>query len=252
MTSTPAPAGHDAAGTRTLSVLVYSDDVNTRESVKLAVGRRPAANLPRVAWTEIATRPALLEAVEPGLLFLPSRLVPPKGVQVALEAVAGLRDLPWRLVIAGDGWHRAALEEKARKLGVANRVQFLGEVSTEEIGRWYQRCEVVLFPVLRQEPFGLVGVEALSHGRPIVAFGGGGADEWLGDGESAVRVEGRTSEAFAAGLAGLLRDPARRLAMADGARRRYPPFEPDAYIARLVASFERAIGDFGIRTRPTG
>jgi len=191
------------------------------------------------------------EAVEPGLLFLPSRLVPPKGVQVALEAVARLRESSWRLVIAGDGWHRSALEEKSRSLGVSDRVLFLGEVSPDEIGRWYQRCEVVLFPVLRHEPFGLVGVEALSHGRPIVAFGGGGAEEWLCDGESAVRVETRTPEAFAAGLAGLLRDPARRLAMADGARRRYQPFEPDAYIARLITSFERAIEEFGIRTRPT-
>jgi len=190
------------------------------------------------------------ESVEPGLLFLPSRLVPPKGVQVALEAVARLGELPWRLVIAGDGWHRAALEEKSKAMGISDRVQFLGEISPDEIGRWYQRCEIVLFPVLRHEPFGLVGVEALSHGRPIVAFGGGGADEWLADGESAVRVEARTSDAFAAGLAGLLRDPARRLALAEGARRRYAPFEPDAYIARLRASFERAIGDFGVKNRP--
>ncbi len=190
------------------------------------------------------------EMVEPGLLFLPSRLVPPKGVQVALDAVAQLRDLPWRLVIAGEGWHRAALEERARALGVAERVQFLGEVSPEEIGRWYQRCEIVLFPVLRHEPFGLVGVEALSHGRPIVAFGGGGADEWLADGESAVRVGARTPEAFAGGLEELLREPARRRELAEGARRRYPPFEPDAYIVRLLASFERAIEGFGIRNRP--
>ena len=183
-------------------------------------------------------------AQEPGLLFLPSRLVPPKGVQVALQAVAQLRNPNWRLVIAGDGWHRGALEKLSRSLGLQDRVQFIGEVSPDDVAEWYDRCELVLFPVLRPEPFGLVGVEALSHGRALVGFGGGGADEWFRDGEAAVRVSERTPEALAAGIDGLLSDRPRIQQLAAGARRHYPRFHPDAYLTRLLESFERAIRDF--------
>ncbi|WP_088287347.1 hypothetical protein [Kineosporia sp. A_224] len=110
MTSTPAPAGHDAAGTRTLSVLVYSDDVNTREAVKLAVGRRPAADLPRVAWTEIATKPALLEAVDAGgidVLVLDGEAVPAGGLGMCKQLKDEIYDCPPILVLTGrpqDAW----------------------------------------------------------------------------------------------------------------------------------------------------
>lgn len=181
---------------------------------------------------------------EAGLLFLPSRLVPPKGVQAALHAVARLHHRNWRLVIAGEGWHRAALENLSRSLGLQDRVQFIGEVAPDEVASWYDRCEVVLFPVLRHEPFGLVGVEAMSHGRALVGFGGGGADEWFRDGESAVRVAQRTPEALAEALDGLLADRPRIQQLAAGARRHYPHFHPDAYLQRLLASFENAIRDF--------
>ena len=68
------------------------------------------------------------------------------------------------------------------------------------LARWYARSQLVLFPVLRQEPFGLVGVESLAYGKPIVAFAGGAVDEWLWPGETGLRVEGRSADAFAAAL----------------------------------------------------
>jgi glycosyltransferase involved in cell wall biosynthesis len=181
---------------------------------------------------------------EPGLLFLPSRLFAPKGVHIAIDAVSRLRDLPWRLVIAGEGRQRPSLESQVRSLGLQDRIQFVGEIPPSETARWYDQCQIVLFPVLRLEPFGLVGVEALAHGRPIVAFGGGGADEWLVDGESAVRVPDRSAKAFADAIASLLSDPVRCQRLAEGARRNYAPFRPDAYLARLTASFQSARASF--------
>lgn len=109
MTSTPAPAGHDA-GTRTLAVLVYSDDVNTREAVKLAVGRRPAADLPAVTWTEVATRPALIEVVDAGgldVLVLDGEAVPAGGMGLCKQLKDEIYDCPPVLVLTGrpqDAW----------------------------------------------------------------------------------------------------------------------------------------------------
>ncbi len=177
--------------------------------------------------------------MEPGLILLPSRLVPAKGVQVAIEAVARLADLPWRLVIAGDGWHRPALERLAKRLGISERVEFLGEVTPAHLGQWYQRAQMVLFPVLREEPFGLVGVEALAHGRPIVAFGGGGVEEWLWNGETGLQVDEKTATAFGNAIRELLTDPSRSAAMGAAAAVRAAKFHPAAYIGRLMESLER-------------
>jgi glycosyltransferase involved in cell wall biosynthesis len=171
--------------------------------------------------------------------------VPAKGIHVALEALARIRELGWRLVIAGDGWQRPALERVASDLGLADRVRFLGEIPPAELDAWYRRSRVVLFPVLRHEPFGLVGVEALAHGRPVVAFGGGGADEWIADNESAIRIGSRDPAAFGAAIARLLVDPALWNRLAEGALRRHRHFAPGAYVDRLLESFGRSLAPRG-------
>jgi len=84
MASTPAPAGNDARSSRrALSVLLYSDDSDVRGAVRLAVGRRPAPDLPEVAWTEAATEAAVLSAVDAGgldVLVLDGEAVPAGGM----------------------------------------------------------------------------------------------------------------------------------------------------------------------------
>jgi glycosyltransferase involved in cell wall biosynthesis len=186
--------------------------------------------------------------IEPGLLLLPSRLVAAKGVQVALAAVAQLRHRPWRLVIAGEGHYRGELESLTRRLSLQDRVQFLGDVAPTALANWYSRSQMVLFPVLRPEPFGLIGVEAMAHGRPIVAFAGGAVDEWLLDGETGLRIDGHTAEALAGGIERLLADPALAARFGAAARRRHAAlFTPAAYRDRLLAAFRHTQDRF--RTR---
>ena len=187
--------------------------------------------------------PPSSKTVEPGLVFCPSRLVRSKGVHVLLEALAGLSTLPWRLIIAGNGPERGRLEGQVAQLGIGSRVQFTGEVSPDEMSGLYGRAQVVAFPVLRPEPFGLVGVESLAYGKPIVAFAGGAVDEWLWPGETGIKVETRTARAFGAALAYLLTDSAKCARVATAARKRYAQFEPGAYIDRLVASFDRLVSN---------
>lgn len=177
--------------------------------------------------------------VESGLVLLPSRLVLSKGVHLAIQAMGELKSLRWRLVIAGGGSSRGALEGLARRLGLSSRVDFLGEIGPQELSRWYGRTQLVLFPVLRAEPFGLVGVEALAHGKPIVAIEGGAVDEWLFPGETGLAVRERTPLAFAGAVRELLLDAERCATMGKNARRRFALFRPEAYVERLVLSFER-------------
>lgn len=189
------------------------------------------------------------ETVVPGQMLIASRLVPSKGVHLAIEAAAKMIDVPWKLTIAGEGPQRAELEELARKLGVGRRVEFLGELSPEALEPWYDRAQLVLFPVLRPEPFGLVGVEALAHGRPVVAFAGGAVEEWLWSEETGIVVEKRTAVALSAAMESLLNNPARCRLMGVSARARHAEFGSEAYVSRLLQAFGRAREDF-VGTQP--
>lgn len=116
MMSPAAPAEQDAhSGSgpgpgRAVRILVYSDDVNTREAVKLAIGRRPAADLPPVQWTECATEPAVIEAVDAGaldVLVLDGEAVPAGGMGICKQLKDEVYQCPPVLVLTGrpqDAW----------------------------------------------------------------------------------------------------------------------------------------------------
>jgi glycosyltransferase involved in cell wall biosynthesis len=93
--------------------------------------------------------------------------VPYKREDLALEAFRGLDA---RLVVAGDGPGLARLRERAP----AN-VEFLGRVSDAQLEDLYTRCRALIYP--QEEDFGIIPVEAQAAGRPVIAFGSGGASE---------------------------------------------------------------------------
>lgn len=96
--------------TTSLSVLLYSDDVDTREAVRLAVGRRPAPDVPPVTWTECATAPAVIDAVDSGgldLLILDGEAVPTGGMGLCKQLKDEIYQCPPILVLTGrpqDAW----------------------------------------------------------------------------------------------------------------------------------------------------
>jgi DNA-binding response OmpR family regulator len=107
MTSTPTSDGTRA---RTMTVLLYRDDVNTREKVRLAVGRRPTAELPRITWLECATEPAVISAMDAGgidLAILDGEAVPAGGMGICRQLKDEIFQCPPVLVLTGrvqDNW----------------------------------------------------------------------------------------------------------------------------------------------------
>jgi DNA-binding response OmpR family regulator len=95
---------------RTATVLVYSDDVNTREQVRLAAGPRPAADLPPVEYLECATLPAVLTELEKGgvdVCVLDGEAVPAGGMGVCRQIKDEIFNCPPVLVLIGrpqDAW----------------------------------------------------------------------------------------------------------------------------------------------------
>ena len=91
-----------------------------------------------------------------------------------------------RLVIAGDGEERESLSELHKQLGLRNTF-FLGNQKQDELRRLYNAADVFVMPS-RREPFGLVALEAMACGRPVLATRSGGMPEYLA-GSQAVLVE---------------------------------------------------------------
>jgi DNA-binding response OmpR family regulator len=95
---------------RPLKVLVYSDDRTTRESVRLALGKRPAADLPALEYVECATEPAVIKTMDKGgidLAILDGEAVPAGGMGIARQLKDEIFRCPPLLVITGrpqDGW----------------------------------------------------------------------------------------------------------------------------------------------------
>jgi DNA-binding response OmpR family regulator len=102
----PGAAGRDA----TMTVLVYSDDVNTRQAVRMALGRRPAPELPRVEIRECATEPAVIAAMDAGgidVAVLDGEAVPAGGMGICHQLKDEIYHCPPVLVLVGrpqDGW----------------------------------------------------------------------------------------------------------------------------------------------------
>ncbi|HEY4315005.1 MAG TPA: hypothetical protein VGO19_05815 [Actinomycetes bacterium] len=93
-----------------MTVLVYSDDVDTRESVRLAIGRRPAPGLPRVEWLECATAAAVISALDEGgvdVAILDGEASPTGGMGIARQAKDEIWQCPPIVVLTGreaDSW----------------------------------------------------------------------------------------------------------------------------------------------------
>jgi glycosyltransferase involved in cell wall biosynthesis len=118
-----------------------------------------------------------LDPTDPVVVFS-GRIEWQKGPDFLLEAMpAVLRLEPRaRLVYVGDGSMRAGLENRAWQLGIGHAVRFLGRRNESEIATLYQICDVVCVPS-RNEPFGIVILEAWSAGKPVIVTEHGGATE---------------------------------------------------------------------------
>lgn len=126
------------------------------------------------------------------ILFM-GQLVAGKGCGLLVDAVRRL-SVPHTLTIAGVGRDEARL----RAMADADTV-FLGWRDDAE--RLFDDADVCVFPSRWNEPFGLVGVEAFTHGVPVVAFDVGGVREWLDPGETGFLVAEQTPDALSAALA---------------------------------------------------
>lgn len=150
--------------------------------------------------------PARARFAAPGepLIFHIGRLVPEKGASVLLEAFARLPR--GRLVIAGGGPWEKHLRERAEKLGVGDRVRFAGFVDDATRAALFHHADVTVVPST-YEPFGIVALEAMAMGSPVVVSDVGGLAEIIQHGVTGLKVKPGSPTELAAQIQQVLGNP---------------------------------------------
>jgi rhamnosyl/mannosyltransferase len=154
------------------------------------------------------------------LVFALGRHVYYKGFEFLIRALAGVPEAV--LALGGQGPLTGDLRRIARDAGVAERVHFVGRIPDEELPAWYHACDVFCLPSIEPaEAFGIVQVEAMACGRPVVCCQLDNGVNWVNpDGETGLTVAPADPAALAGALSRLHRDPALRARLGEEGRRR--------------------------------
>ncbi len=174
------------------------------------------------------------------ILFV-NRLEPRKGFRVAVEAFGILAaERPDAvLVVAGDGAEREAVGLLPPE--VRRRVAMLGHVPHDDLPAYSAACEVFVGPARGGESFGIVLVEAMAAGLPVVASDIPGYREVVRDGVDGVLVPPSDPVSLAAGVRTVLDDPTLAARLVRAGRARAEEFSWDTVVARLEALYEQVV-----------
>lgn len=194
---------------------VWATSEFQHDSLVRLVGVAPEriVRMPNFVEVPERSRPAR-PAGDPFVILAASRLAPWKRVEDVVTAVARLSrpDVLLRVVGGGHEGLARGLRELATSLGIGDRVTFTGPVPPSEMEREFAGADLFV-SAAEYEPFGIVLVEAMSWGIPIVAAAVGGVPEVVPDGEAGVLVQPREVDGLAAGIGELIDRPDRREAM---------------------------------------
>ena len=184
---------------------------------------------------------------EPGraLLFV-GRLWEAKGLHTVVEALGLLRrggDERTTLTVAGPEEHpdyAAALRRRAEELGLAGRVRWEGAVPREKLLPLYRAHDVLVFPSIYEEPFGIVQLEAMAAGCVVIGTGTGGSAEILEAGANALVYRAGDAAQLAERLDRLFAEPGLAARLRDGGRR---TVRTRFLGGRMVDEVERHLGE---------
>jgi glycosyltransferase involved in cell wall biosynthesis len=182
------------------------------------------------------------EEGRPIVLFV-GRLVPYKGVDVLLDAMRAISAVA---LLVGEGPERATLQRRAEALDVADRVRFLGEVSNDELAALYRACDLFVLPsVTRQEAFGVVLLEAMACGKPVISTDLATGSGWVNqDRETGFVVPPCNAAALHDAIDRLVAEPGLRGSLGEGARRRARTlFSLDGMIDAVLALYREVCGN---------
>jgi glycosyltransferase involved in cell wall biosynthesis len=176
-------------------------------------------------------------------LLVVGRLDERKGVETAVRALAELPETATLEIVGrGDPSYRARLESAAAAVGASTRVSFT-TCERNELADRYRAADVLVFPVEWEEPFGMVPLEAMACGTPVVATGAGGSAEFLVDGRNALLFRRRDPDQLAAAVTRLAEDAMLRTQLVTAGLRTAAELTIDRTAAALETRHVGAVTD---------
>ena len=149
-----------------------------------------------------------------------SNLICTKGIDLNIRAVSHLvgkyPDL--RYVVVGDGSLKKSLQRLAHELGLKEKVEFVGRLPHEKVMEYMTNCEIFSLPSW-QEGFGVAYIEAMAHGKPVIACRGEGSEDFIEHGKTGMLVKPRDVNSLVEALDFLLSHPEKAKAMGERARK---------------------------------
>jgi glycosyltransferase involved in cell wall biosynthesis len=155
----------------------------------------------------------------PALILLVGRFTHEKGFKTAILAFSFLKNPKARLMIAGSGVDRDSMEQQVQELGIENSVDFMGPFKKSEMPALINQATLVVVPSYF-ESFGLVALESMQMGRPVIASSVGGLQEIVCHGETGLLVPPRDANALSVAIGYLMDHPEKAKKMGDKGRKR--------------------------------
>ncbi|WP_295730171.1 glycosyltransferase family 4 protein [uncultured Muribaculum sp.] len=183
--------------------------------------------------------PSDIPHIDAPVIMHHGRISPEKGLDVLLDALASLTDLPWHLRIAGEGkaQHVGPLKQQAVRLGIADRVEWLG--FRDDIHAIIPSATIGVVPSTWREPFGLAVLDYMAHGVPVVTTDNGAQPEYLTSGTDSLLVPPSDPESLASALRTLLTDEtARRRIATAGATTFDRTLSYQAFLGRILSVYQ--------------
>ncbi|HEY9603281.1 MAG TPA: glycosyltransferase family 4 protein [Allocoleopsis sp.] len=178
---------------------------------------------------------ANLQLAHPIFLFV-GHLIPRKGGEELLKACSVLQEQGYRdytLLVVGNGSQRAELEDFVKTHHLEERVKFVGSVQYQKVGAYYHNADVFVFPTL-EDVWGMVAVEAMMFGKPILCSEWAGAAEMVVNGENGYVFDPNHPEKLAALMGRLIANPNLINSMGEKSRQIMANHSPEA-ISKFLA-----------------
>jgi glycogen synthase len=172
----------------------------------------------------------------PRVLFV-GRLAPQKGVDTLVAAAGLLKDPCAQVLLVGDGPERKALERETERLGVGDRLHFVGFVTHDRLPAAMAHADVLVLPSLYEE-LGTVLLEAMQAGLPIVASETGGILDVIEDGVNGLLVPPGDPEALARGIDRILSDGDLARRLSEGAQERGKDYDWEVLAERVLRVYQ--------------
>lgn len=176
------------------------------------------------------------------IMVFAGRVIPQKGLDYLLCALAKMKCKDWKLYIIGRKYalFYRKLVVYARRNDLLQNIIFVDNISQEELFEYYKKAKLMVFPSVSHETYGMSGAEAVSFGIPVLAFQIDGISEWLEDGVNGKMVKLKDVDEFASEMDRILMDSEYYNLLREGAIQKSKMFSYEQQI-QSICSFYKSL-----------